>query len=83
VVVRTEGTKRKPSRRNETSAELPRWRPRSRDVEAVEPPESLDGVMRRHVQWVVERSRTFREAAQRLGIDLATLWRMRKRWGLD
>jgi transcriptional regulator of acetoin/glycerol metabolism len=35
------------------------------------------------VQRVIKRSATLGEAAQRLGIDMATLWRMRKRWGLD
>jgi transcriptional regulator with PAS, ATPase and Fis domain len=54
-----------------------------RDVEDVEPLESLEVVMRRHVEGAVARSRTFAEAAQRLGINLTTLWRMRKRWELD
>ena len=44
---------------------------------------SLEAVLRRHVELVVARSATFSEAAQQLGINLTTLWRMRKRWGLD
>src|SRR5262249_33785012 len=51
--------------------------------ERVDPLGSLEAVLRRHVQKVVARAATFSEAAQRLGIDLTTLWRMRKRWDLD
>jgi hypothetical protein len=62
-------------------------RPRRGDTRigrgSADPLGSLEAVIRRHVQRVVARSATFGEAAQRLGIDLTTLWRMRKRWGLD
>ncbi|HEX5068054.1 MAG TPA: sigma-54 dependent transcriptional regulator [Myxococcota bacterium] len=46
-------------------------------------PASLEEVERRHVQQVLASSATLEEAAGRLGIDPTTLWRKRKRWGLD
>jgi NtrC-family two-component system response regulator AlgB len=45
--------------------------------------DTLDAVERRHVQQVLASSATLEEAAARLGIDPTTLWRKRKRWGLD
>jgi predicted DNA-binding protein (UPF0251 family) len=44
---------------------------------------SLEDVERAHVRLVLEQTATFEEAAELLGVNLATLWRMRKRWGLS
>ena len=44
---------------------------------------SLDDVERRHIQHVIASSPTLEDAAARLGIDPTTLWRKRRRWGLD
>jgi transcriptional regulator with PAS, ATPase and Fis domain len=43
---------------------------------------SLRDIERAYVQQVLAKSATLGEAAKRLGINLATLWRKRKRWGL-
>jgi NtrC-family two-component system response regulator AlgB len=45
--------------------------------------ESLDAVERRHIEQVLADSRTLEEAAARLGIDVTTLWRKRKRYGIE
>jgi two-component system, NtrC family, response regulator AlgB len=44
---------------------------------------SLEEVERRHIQQVIASSPTLEDAAARLGIDPTTLWRKRRRWGLD
>jgi NtrC-family two-component system response regulator AlgB len=44
---------------------------------------SLDEVERNHVRNVLAESASLEEAATRLGINVTTLWRKRRRWGLD
>lgn len=43
---------------------------------------TMDEVKRAHVQYALTLSDTMDEAARALGIDIATLYRMRKRWGM-
>jgi NtrC-family two-component system response regulator AlgB len=47
------------------------------------PEASLDELERRHIQQVLADSTTLEEAAARLGINPTTLWRKRKRYGID
>ena len=44
---------------------------------------SLRDLERAHVQRVLAEATTLEEAATRLGINTTTLWRKRKRWGLE
>src|SRR6185369_17348664 len=44
---------------------------------------SLAELERAYVQRVLAECATLEEAAARLGINATTLWRKRKRWGLD
>jgi NtrC-family two-component system response regulator AlgB len=46
-------------------------------------PASLDALERAHVTRVLADSTSLGEAASRLGINPSTLWRKRKRWGLE
>jgi NtrC-family two-component system response regulator AlgB len=44
---------------------------------------SLEDLERQHIQHVLLTARTLEEAADILGINLSTLWRKRRRYGLD
>src|SRR5207248_1153768 len=44
---------------------------------------SLEDVKRRHIEQVLAESATLDEAAARLGINVTTLWRKRKRWKIE
>ena len=53
---------------------------------AIPPPDtalSLEELERRHIVQVLAESATLEEAAARLGINPTTLWRKRKRYGID
>lgn len=44
---------------------------------------TLRDLEREHIKLVLAASKTVHEAAEKLGIDAATLWRKRKRYSLD
>ena len=44
---------------------------------------SLDQLERHHIEQVLAESATLEEAAARLGINVTTLWRKRKRYGIE
>jgi NtrC-family two-component system response regulator AlgB len=44
---------------------------------------SLEELGRRHIVQVLAESATLEEAAARLGINPTTLWRKRKRYGIE
>jgi DNA-binding NtrC family response regulator len=50
---------------------------------AGESPGSLEDLERRHIQQVLAEAATLEEAAARLGINPTTLWRKRKRYGIE
>ena len=57
--------------------------PAAADAEvAVGDPVTLDRLEELHIRRVLARARSLDEAAATLGIDLATLWRRRKRYGM-
>jgi NtrC-family two-component system response regulator AlgB len=58
-------------------------RSQSQSLAAVLTSARLDDVEREHIIRVMAASRTLEDAANRLGINLSTLWRRRKRYGLD
>jgi two-component system, NtrC family, response regulator AlgB len=45
--------------------------------------ESLETIERKHIERVLADSATLEEASARLGINVTTLWRKRKRYGID
>ena len=58
--------------------------PRDETAEpAVDGSVPLNQVERRHIERVLADSATLEEAAARLGISSTTLWRKRKRWGIE
>jgi transcriptional regulator with PAS, ATPase and Fis domain len=44
---------------------------------------TLEQMERRHIEVVLEQAMTLEEAAEMLGINFATLWRKRRRYGPD
>jgi two-component system, NtrC family, response regulator AlgB len=44
---------------------------------------TLEELEKRHIEMVLEQAVTLEEAADMLGINVATLWRKRRRYGLD
>ena len=44
---------------------------------------SLDEVEREHIARVLAASATLEEAAETLGINVTTLWRKRRRYGIE
>jgi NtrC-family two-component system response regulator AlgB len=51
--------------------------------EAGEGPASLDDLERQHITRTLAESATLEEAAARLGINVTTLWRKRRRYGIE
>ena len=43
---------------------------------------SVDELEREHIRLVISKTKNLGEAARVLGIDAATLYRKRKRWGM-
>lgn len=44
---------------------------------------SLEDLEKQHIQHVLTTATTLEEAASTLGINLSTLWRKRRRYGLE
>jgi two-component system, NtrC family, response regulator AlgB len=51
--------------------------------EAGDSPASLDELERQHIMRTLAESATLEEAAARLGINVTTLWRKRRRYGIE
>jgi NtrC-family two-component system response regulator AlgB len=54
----------------------------NRLAESVRPIPSLEEMEKYHIQRVLTQTKDFNEAAKILGIDIATLWRKRKKYGI-
>jgi two-component system, NtrC family, response regulator AlgB len=59
------------------------FRPQSVPRIAPEASASLEEVERDHIRRVLAEAASLEEAADTLGISVATLWRKRKRWGIE
>ncbi len=59
------------------------FRPVPEVLAAVPPSASLEEVEREHIARVLAQSGTLEEAAASLGINVTTLWRKRKRYGIE
>ncbi|HVN85731.1 MAG TPA: sigma-54 dependent transcriptional regulator [Candidatus Binatia bacterium] len=57
--------------------------PRVAAAPVADPSLSLEDIERRHIQQVLTDAATLEEAAARLGINPTTLWRKRKRYGIE
>src|SRR5262249_46751981 len=66
-----------------TTGELPDNVLSPPDTSTVSARGSLKELERQHVRRAMAESPTLEEAAARLGINASTLWRKRKRWGLE
>ena len=72
-----------------TLAHLPEYIARSRVITAIDPTvnvqselESLEQIEHKHIAYILSKTSSLEEAARILGIDSATLWRKRKKFGL-
>jgi two-component system, NtrC family, response regulator AlgB len=57
--------------------------PRTTDSPSAEDAQTLDVLERKHIERVLAESATLEDAAARLGINVTTLWRKRKRYGIE